>query len=89
MSNFDDFDLDPVEESPETVEETPEEVVAPAPDPAADVKLELDPEYEADGPVTVSVAAAGPLVFEKGKPVTVSAEDALLLVQSPAVKEVN
>ena len=93
FENFGDFDDEEtvVEETPEPpVEEIPQPEVA-ASEPAPDVELQFDPDYEADeDEITVSVAGAGPLSIKTdGTPFTVSAEEAALLVQSPAVKEVN
>ena len=92
FENFGGFDDEEtvVEETPEPPVETPEPEVA-ASEPAPDVELQFDEDYAADADeITVSVAGAGPLTVKTdGTPFTVSAEEAALLVQSPAVKEVN
>jgi len=63
------------------------EPVVPTPKPAApasdSVSLKL---VGVDGPATVSVANSGLVEFKAGQPVTVSADVAELLLQSPNVE---
>jgi hypothetical protein len=98
------LDLDLSDALKSEVKETPAEETAPAsessvPSPAPeaepekrpDVELQFDPEYAVDdrvSEVVVNVAASSVTLPVDGTPVSVSADDADLLVQNPAVKVV-
>lgn len=87
--DFDLHDDDVVEDAPSA--EVPEpETPAPAV-PASDVELQFDPDYKTDEKsVVVSVAGLAPREIKTdGSKFKVPADEAALLVQSPAVKEAN
>lgn len=99
------LDLDLGDALKTKAEDTPAEETAPAsessvPSPAPevepekrpDVELQFDPEYAVDdriSEVVVNVAASSVTLPVDGSPVSVSADDADLLVQNPAVKVVK
>jgi hypothetical protein len=90
--------LSEVEENPaeETAPVSESSVPSPAPEvepeKRPDVELQFDPEYAVDdriSEVVVNVAASSVTLPVDGSPVSVSADDADLLVQNPAVKVVK
>lgn len=87
--DFDLHDDDVVEDAPSAEVPEPETPVAAV--PASDVELQFDPDYKTDEKsVVVSVAGLAPREIKTdGSKFKVPADEAALLVQSPAVKEVN
>jgi alpha-mannosidase len=89
--DFDLHDDDVVEDAPSAEVPEPETPVEAVPADAPDVELQFDPDYSSDEKsVVVSVAGLAPREIKTdGSKFKVPADEAALLVQSPAVKEVN